>query len=201
MKYFDGDINLPTYGGIMHEIRRLDSNFKKLQWSQPSNPLSAQQICLNAAPGYTDDITFGAGYFADKGKSDFFIRLTPDGDERIPMSPKSVYDWELCDIFENTLIGYAYKALEAKYDIGRVRLLKSKPYTCMNWHIDPIPRMHYPIQTDEACLMIIEDEVYHLPLERWTFAHTDKGKHTALNASDIDRIHLVADILPKRVDP
>lgn len=201
MKYFDGDINLPTYGGIMHEIRRLDSNFKKLQWSQPSNPLSAQQICLNAAPGYTDDFTFGAGYFADKGKSDFFIRLTPDGDERIPMSPKSVYDWELCDIFENTLIGYAYKALEAKYDIGRVRLLKSKPYTCMNWHIDPIPRMHYPIQTDEACLMIIEDEVYHLPLERWTFAHTDKGKHTALNASDIDRIHLVADILPKRVDP
>lgn len=201
MKYFDGDINLPTYGGIMHEIRRLDSNFKKLQWSQPSNPLSAQQICLNAAPGYTDDITFGAGYFADKGKSDFFIRLTPDGDERIPMSPKSVYDWELCDIFENTLIGYAYKALEAKYDIGRVRLLKSKPYTCMNWHIDPIPRMHYPIQTDEACLMIIEDEVYHLPLERWTFAHTDKGKHTALNASDIERIHLVADILPKRVDP
>lgn len=201
MKYFDGDINLPTYGGIMHEIRRLDSNFKKLQWSQPSNPLSAQQICLNAAPGYTDDFTFGAGYFADKGKSDFFIRLTPDGDERIPMSPKSVYDWELCDIFENTLIGYAYKALEAKYDIGRVRLLKSKPYTCMNWHIDPIPRIHYPIQTDEACLMIIEDEVYHLPLERWTFAHTDKGKHTALNASDIDRIHLVADILPKRVDP
>ena len=156
---------------------------------------------MNAAPGYTDDFTFGAGYFADKGKSDFFIRLTPDGDERIPMSPKSVYDWELCDIFENTLIGYAYKALEAKYDIGRVRLLKSKPYTCMNWHIDPIPRMHYPIQTDEACLMIIEDEVYHLPLERWTFAHTDKGKHTALNASDIDRIHLVADILPKRVDP
>ena len=201
MKYFDSDINLPTYGGIMHEIRRLDSNFKKLQWSQPSNPLSAQQICLNAAPGYTHDITFGAGYFADKGKSDFFIRLTPDGDERIPMSPKSVYDWELCDIFEDTLIGYAYKALEAKYDIGRVRLLKSKPYTCMNWHIDPIPRMHYPIQTDEACLMIIEDEVYHLPLERWTFAHTDKGKHTALNASDVDRIHLVADILPKRVDP
>lgn len=176
---------------MLHEI-------KKLNWSQPSNPLSAQQICLNAAPGYTHDYTFGAGYFADKGKSDFFIRLTPDGDERIPMSPKSVYDWELCDIFENTLIGCAYKALAEKYDIGRVRLLKSKPYTCMNWHIDPIPRIHFPIQTDEACLMVIEDEVYHLPLERWTFTYTNKGKHTALNASNVDRIHLVADILPPR---
>lgn len=169
---------------------------EKLKWISSSNPLSAEQICLNAAPGYTHDITFGAGYFADKGKSDFFIRLTPEGNRRIPMSPKSVYNWELCDVFKDTVLGSAYEMLKSKYSVGRVRLLKSKPYTCMNWHIDPIPRIHYPIQTDEACLMIIEDEVKHLPLERWTFAHTDKGKHTALNASQIDRIHLVADILP-----
>ena len=195
MKYYE-NIDLPQFNGLMEELDVLN-----LGWTKASNPLSADQICLNAAPGYTHDFTFGAGYFADKGKSDFFIRLTPNGDERIPMSPKSVYDWELCDVFKGTSFELAYNAIETKYAVGRVRLMKSKPYTCMNWHIDPIPRLHYPIQTDEACLMIIEDEVYHLPLERWTFAHTDKGKHTALNASDIDRIHLVADILPKRVDP
>jgi hypothetical protein len=66
----------------------------------------------------------------------------------------------------------------------------------MNWHIDPIPRVHYPLQTADGCLMIIEDESYHLPLEQWTFAHTNKGYHTALNASDIERIHFVVDILP-----
>ena len=193
LKYYN-TISLPHYSGILDEVEQLN-----LDWIAASNPLSAHQICLNAAPGYTHDVTFGAGYFADKGKSDFFIRISPDGDERIPMSPKSVYDWELCDVFKGTKIADAYHALESKYSIGRVRLLKSQPYTCMNWHIDPIPRVHYPIQTDEACLMIIEDEVYHLPLEQWTFAHTHKGKHTALNASNINRIHLVADILPTRV--
>lgn len=188
--YYD-TINLPIVEGLLEELDNLN-----LEWFKPSNPHSAQQICLNAAPGYTDDYSFGAGYFADKGKSDFFIRLTPAGDVRIPMSPKSVYDWELCDVFKGTLFNHAYCVLETKYTVGRVRLLKSKPYTCMNWHIDPIPRIHYPIQTNEACLMIIEDEVYHLPKDQWTFAHTDKGNHTALNASNIDRIHLVADILP-----
>ena len=189
-KYYD-KILLPRFHGLIKELETLN-----LDWISASNPLSAQQICLNAAPGYTHDVTFGAGYFADKGKSDFFIRLTPDGDERIPMSPKSVYDWELCDVFKSTAFEEVYNIIKTKYSVGRVRLLKSQPYTCMNWHIDPIPRLHYPIQTDQACMMIIEDEVYHLPHEEWTFAHTDKGKHTALNASQIDRIHLVADILP-----
>lgn len=190
LKYYN-KILLPQFNGLLEELEMLNLN-----WISASNPLSAHQICLNAAPGYTHDVTFGAGYFADKGKSDFFIRLTPDGDERIPMSPKSVYDWELCDVFKSTAFEEIYNAIQTKYSVGRVRLLKSHPYTCMNWHIDPIPRLHYPLQTDSACMMIIEDEVYHLPLEQWTFAHTDKGKHTALNASEIDRIHLVADILP-----
>jgi hypothetical protein len=184
-------VNLPQFNGLIQELEYLN-----LQWFKPSNIYSSHQICLNAAPGYTNDISFGAGYFADKGKSDFFVRLTPNGDVRIPMKPSSVYDWELCDVFKDTLFEDVYKAIETKYNVGRIRLLKSTPFTCMNWHIDPIPRLHYPIQTDEGCLMIIEDEVYHLPKDQWTFTHTDKGKHTALNASNINRIHLVVDILP-----
>lgn len=192
MKYFKS-VELPTPHGLLSELDDLN-----LDWIAASNPLSAHQICLNAAPGYTDDVTFGAGYFADKGKSDFFIRLTPNGDERIAMSPKSVYDWNLCDVFKNTQFEGVYNSLKRSYDIGRVRLLKSKPYTCMNWHVDPIPRIHYPIQTDTGCLMVIEDEVHHLPLEEWTLALTNNGYHTAINSSNIERIHLVADILPTR---
>lgn len=168
----------------------------KVYWIQPANSLSAQQICLNAAPGYTHDVSFGAGYFADKGKSDFFIRHTDNGNERIPMKPSSVYHWEICDVFLGTVFEDIYTTIKSKYNIGRVRLLKSAPRTCMNWHVDPIPRLHYPIQTDSACLMIIEDELHHLPLNTWTLANTHKGYHTALNASDIERIHIVADILP-----
>lgn len=194
MKYFE-KVPLRKFEGLLEEIKLLE-HMGEVSWLQPSHPLSASQICLNAAPGYTDDVNFGAGFFADKGKSDFFIRHTPEGDVRIPMKPSSVYDWELCDIFVGTVFENMFVSMKKKFNIGRVRLLKSKPRTCMNWHIDPIPRIHYPIQTEEGCLMVIEDEVYHLPLEQWTFAHTDKGYHTALNGSTIDRIHFVADILP-----
>ena len=195
MKYFYEIDNLPTFNGLLEELNLLELS-EEVKWFAPSNPMSADQICLNAAPGYTDDVSFGAGYFADKGASDFFIRHTPEGDVRIPMKPSSVYEWQLCDIFVGTQFEDVYGAMKEKYNIGRVRLLKSKVRTCMNWHIDPIPRIHYPIKTDVGCLMIIEDETYHLPIHKWTFAQTDKGYHTALNASNEERIHLVADILP-----
>lgn len=194
MKYFES-IDLPRFDNVLEELKLLELS-EELNWFEPSHPMSAHQICLNAAPGYTHDVSFGAGYFADKGKSDFFIRHTPEGDIRIPMKPSSVYEWELCDIFVDTIFEEVYNVINSQFKAGRVRLLKSKPRTCMNWHIDPIPRLHYPIQTDKSCLMIIEDETYHLPLNEWTYAKTDKGYHTALNASDNDRIHIVADILP-----
>ena len=194
MEYFR-TIDLPKFDGLLEELKLLELT-ENLKWFSPAHPLSADQICLNAAPGYTDDVSFGAGFFADKGASNFFIRHTPEGDVRIPMKPSSVYDWQLCDIFVDTLFEEVYNVINSKFKAGRVRLLKSKPRTCMNWHIDPIPRIHYPIKTQTGCLMIIEDETYHLPINEWTYARTHRGYHTALNASDEERIHLVADILP-----
>lgn len=194
MRYFE-TIDLPKFENVLGELKLLEMT-GELKWFSPSNPMSADQICLNAAPGYTNDVSFGAGYFADKGASDFFIRHTPEGDIRIPMKPSSVYEWQLCDVFVGTVFEQIYNTINLRFKAGRVRLLKSSPRTCMNWHIDPIPRIHYPIQTEKSCLMIIEDELYHLPINEWTYAKTDKGYHTALNASDCDRIHIVADILP-----
>jgi len=97
---------------------------KNIEWMSQDNKMQAEQICLNAASGYTHDVTFGAGYFADKGKSDFFIRLTPEGNVRIPMKPKSVYDWKLCDVFIGTPFEVLYNHLKGCMNIGRVRLLK-----------------------------------------------------------------------------
>jgi hypothetical protein len=42
--------------------------------------------------------------------------------------------------------------------------------------------------------MIIEDEVKHLPANTWWLTNT-LVKHTALNASMEDRIHLVASLI------
>ena len=42
--------------------------------------------------------------------------------------------------------------------------------------------------------MVIEDEVLHMPADTWWYADTTL-KHTAMNASNEYRIHLVAAIL------
>ena len=187
MKYFC-DVDLPVFEGLIEELESMELN-----WFQPSNPLSAQQICLNAPVGYTDDIGFGAGFFAD---FETFIRHTAEGDVEIPLKPSSVYKWQLCDVFKGTMFEEVYNTLHNNIKPGRIRLMKSAPRTCMNWHKDPISRIHYPIQTGIGCFMIIEDETHHLAANKWCFTETGKGKHTAVNASDIDRIHLVVDVLP-----
>lgn len=65
---------------------------------------------------------------------------------------------------------------------------------CMSWHTDSSPRLHFPIKTQSSCFMIIEDEVKHITQSEWWMADTTKH-HTALNASNEERIHLVAAIL------
>jgi hypothetical protein len=73
MLYYS-EIDLKIFNNLIQELEQLD-----LTWFEPSNIYSSHQICLNSATGYTDDTSFGAGYFADKGNSDFFIRHTPKG--------------------------------------------------------------------------------------------------------------------------
>jgi len=50
------------------------------------------------------------------------------------------------------------------------------------------------MKTQEGCLMIIEDQVKHLEQDSWHWTDT-LNKHTAMNASQQDRIHLVATII------
>ena len=87
-----------------------------------------------------------------------------------------------------------YNVLRKNYNVGRVRLMKSPPKTCLSWHVDDTKRIHYPIVTQEGCFMLIEDEVKHLTQHTWWLTNT-LVKHTALNASLEDRIHLVATLL------
>ena len=68
--------------------------------------------------------------------------------------------------------------------------MKSKIKTCLSWHNDSSPRIHYPIKTQDGCLMVIGDEVKHLEQDKWWWTDTTIT-HTALNGSREERIHLV----------
>lgn len=188
MKYFS-EVDLPIFNDLNLELNNLN-----LEWHKPDDPLEGEQICLNSAEGYTDDYHFGSGYFVRRDVPEGFMFVR--GDKEVPLSTSSIRHWKLCDVFKDTVFEQIYDLLHYNFIPGRIRFIKTKPRTCMGWHKDPIPRLHYPIVTEPGCVMVIEDEVYHLPLNKWTKAFTHKGNHTIANGGHDDRIHLVIDLLP-----
>lgn len=91
---------------------------------------------------------------------------------------------------------YLYEILEhlqRKFNIGRTRLMLSKPKTCLTWHKDSTYRIHLPIFTQEGCIMVWENCTLHMPQGSLYWADTTK-LHTAFNGSFKERIHLVATV-------
>ena len=158
------------------------------------------QICLNSTIDKLDDIHYGAGSLV----FDWDLVGTTDELGNIitsPMlreTPLEESDFtELCSQFKGTLFEEAYSSLHSKYNLGRVRIMRSKPKTCLSWHYDYDVRVHYPLKTFEGCLMVIEDEVCHLTSNNWWYTETQK-MHTAFNASTQERIHLVATVISSK---
>ena len=96
---------------------------------------------------------------------------------------KEVYD---------TLMEYCKEHYDGK--LGRVRLMKSKPRTCLSWHRDPEARIHVPIITNIGAKLIIEDEVKHLPIGRAWYTNT-VFYHSQFNGGETDRVHLVTSVI------
>ena len=164
---------------------------KTVQWKN-------NQICVNTISNDPDNIHLGVGsLFYDWDKSKTVIDELGIARTVAPERPARLMERDfdtLASPFKGTLFEEVYEALVAKYQIGRVRIMKSNPGTCLSWHMDDTCRVHYPIKTQPGCLMVIEDEVKHLDLNTWWFTNT-LGYHTAFNASSESRIHLVAEIL------
>lgn len=163
----------------------------KLYWNNDN------QICLNTILGQEDNFTIGTGSLTvDWNNGPIQDQY---GNEIQVVKQKEVTLREndftiMCSQFKNTKFEEIYKELSNKYTLGRVRLMRSKSKTCLSWHTDKSIRLHYPLKTQEGCLMIVEDEVMHLTKDTWWMVNTTV-KHTAVNASREDRIHLVAVIL------
>lgn len=73
----------------------------------------------------------------------------------------------------------------------RSRVMKMKPKTCYSYHIDATKRIHIPLITNENCFFVIEDEIVRLPANGNSYVIDTTKKHTFVNASFEERIHLV----------
>ena len=97
---------------------------------------------------------------------------------------------------KGTYLEKVHDAMAKDYNFGRLRLMKLSGRQCMSLHVDLERRIHVPIITNENCLMIVDDEVIHMPADGNAYVVDTKKRHTALNSNkDFDRIHLMFDLL------
>ena len=84
--------------------------------------------------------------------------------------------------------------LITEHNLHRVRLMNLKSKTCYSYHEDQGKRFHIPLITNDNCFFVIDDEIKRYPADgNWYIIDTTK-KHTAVNASWEDRIHLIGNL-------
>jgi hypothetical protein len=179
--------DLPIYDLHTEFLRLLNEN--KIWWYHQIN----DQICLNATESDPDNCLTGRGsLFLDwdnSFKKDGRLIVLP---RKVPLKEESFT--VLCTGFKDSLFEDVYNSITEKYIVGRIRIMNNLPKTCLTWHIDETPRLHYPIKTQDGCFMVIENESKHLKQNQWYFTNTVL-QHTAFNGSSDERLHLVVTIL------
>jgi hypothetical protein len=81
------------------------------------------------------------------------------------------------------------------YTFGRFRIMAMVHKKCMSMHTDTSKRIHIPVYTNENCLMIIDNRVYHMPADGNAYITDTTKPHTALNANhSFMRLHLLFDL-------
>ena len=189
MKHFT-EIYLPAYDSLLDELNEL-LNSNVLNWGEQ------HQICLNSVSGFEHDFHKGAGSLILDWNNSNMNFTNNIGIIEVTQKTEILRENDftvLCSQFRGTVFENLYNMLAETYVLGRVRLMRLEPKTCLSWHKDDSLRLHYPILTQEGCIMVIEDEAMHLSKDKWFMTDTTK-KHTAFNGSKKSRIHLVACIL------
>lgn len=91
-------------------------------------------------------------------------------------------------LFEGTVLEKYIK----KYNGYRTRIMTMPGRHCYSVHMDPTPRIHIPIVTNEEAWMIwpYKNLCYKMPTGSIYWADTRKF-HTFINGANIPRIHVV----------
>jgi hypothetical protein len=183
--------SLPVHN-LYTELLRLLTE-KKIWWHKDKE----DQICLNATEANPDNCLTGRGsLFLDWDNS------VEDDNGNLIVSKRPVILKEedfkvLCTGFKDSLFEDVYNKITEKYIVGRIRIMNCKPKTCLSWHNDETPRLHYPMKTQDGCFMVIENESKHLKQNQWYWTNTTVP-HTVFNGSTESRMHLVVTILGEK---
>lgn len=172
---------------LQDALRKVDSRVAR---QSPLGKRDINAICLTQIPGDPNSITGG------NIRGLFWTRPDSTGKEVQRENPidESQYT-EFVKLFEDTYFKEVYDTLIPKYNLGRVRLLWKMPRTTLSWHRDPERRLHIPIVTNPGALMIIDDEVKHMPADGKVWVTDNTKYHNAFNGGEEDRVHLVATVI------
>jgi len=85
---------------------------------------------------------------------------------------------------------YTNKVIE-ELGMYRVRLMNMSPKTCYTYHRDYTKRIHIPLITNDDCFFVIDDEILRIPANGNHYLIDTTRKHTFVNASLENRIHLI----------
>lgn len=96
----------------------------------------------------------------------------------------------VCDYFSGSYVSDLIQQLKSRYGVFRGRFMLMGYKTCLSMHVDNTPRLHIPIITNPDCFMVVDDTVCRLEAKR-TYLVDTRLKHTAVNSSAKDRLHLV----------
>lgn len=186
-------LDLPSFSGEYLYEQLLLLNNSGIKWHKDHN-----QICLNTIPGHEDDYMYGCGsLYYDWSNKTVIEQENGETKMHVPERDYKPQEHEFTlfnSQFKDTVFEEIYQLLTERYNVGRIRLMQSKPKTCLSWHKDDSKRIHLPIKTDPGCQMVIENQVQHMTAGTWWLTNTTVP-HTAFNGSKESRIHLVAVVL------
>ena len=81
-----------------------------------------------------------------------------------------------------------------EHNLYRVRLMNLKSKTCYSYHQDQGKRFHIPLITNDNCFFVVDDKIVRYPADGNYYIVDTTKKHTAVNASWEDRIHLIGNL-------
>jgi len=190
-EYMEGDSNSKVFtitDDIAYDSEELMYELKKI-----INPYADEwgrdQIHISNVPGHEDNTKYSYGsLFVDHTKS------TIDNLHFYDKPIKEESFSSISTIFKGTIFETIHSELSAKHNIGRFRVMTARAGGCLTWHHDTQQRLHYPIETQKGCFMVVGNEMRHLKQGKCYMVDTTIH-HTAVNASRKHRIHLVANVL------
>lgn len=99
--------------------------------------------------------------------------------------------YEVNPLLKDTYTEEVIKEVRKKYCVYRIRFMKMPSLQCYRLHTDWTPRLHVPLKTQEGAFYILDNKLYEMNEEGKLYYFNARVKHTAVNASTEDRIHLL----------